>query len=104
MATSKEYELARAFAAVITDWLTPDELAAANDENKFNGFADATCATHNHCDANEAMLDAMASLGMEYDPADQQQTDMINKAWLIAKASGFDPSAILDTPQTQHGG
>lgn len=71
--------LAREFADVICCELTEDEVAEVVAKN----------ATSNEC-----MLQAMASFGMELAPDDQAQTDLMNRAWDIAKAAGFDQTRI----------
>lgn len=47
------------------------------------------CHTHDFCDSNQTMLDAMESFGMEFDIHDEKQHRLIVEAWNIAKGSGF---------------
>lgn len=81
-------DLAGTFAAVLREWLTPEQLAEIdriNAESTSKGDT-LVCATHDYCDANEAMLLALERHGVEYS-ADLHDT--INLAWEIAKARGF---------------
>lgn len=86
--------LAAAFAAAIVDSMMPSELEGVNAKNKRNGYADAVCATHDYCDANQAMLDALENLNIEYDPNSQSQVDLVNGAWAMAKRADFDVSSL----------
>jgi hypothetical protein len=58
---------------------------------------DSSCATHDYCDANMAMLEAQKRLGqdeswLELDPDDEKRvpvTDLFNDAWGFAKSKDF---------------
>lgn len=76
-------ELARSFADILGDWLTPEQFAEMREKNRANICANI-CASHDYCDANEAMLDAFEYLAhREADLIDD--ADLINEAWNIAK-------------------
>ena len=48
------------------------------------------CHSHDYCDANQVMLDAMALINLgELDTQDEQQMTLINSAWSIAKQNEF---------------
>lgn len=64
------------------------------------------CHSHDHCDANMAMEEALKSFGLdvftpEYDenaesPLDEKVADLWNEAWDIAKASEFAVAGELE--------
>lgn len=86
-------KLAAAFADNVAAYLGPDELAEANRRNAEETRPDV-CHTHDFCDANVLMLEAMESQGIEFDPSSGPQADFCNAAWRLAKAAGFDPHAF----------
>jgi hypothetical protein len=45
-----------------------------------------TCATHDFCDANQAMIDALQTFGLDFD---QAEIALVNTAWDIAKSWRF---------------
>lgn len=47
------------------------------------------CHSHDFCDPNQAMIDALASLGHDFDHSDDAQIAMISDAWSIARRIGF---------------
>ena len=78
--------LAKQFTKVLNEWLTPEQLAEVRRLNATPEYA-RCCATHNYCDANQAMLDAFAeTFGRDYQSDD---VDVINEAWDRAKAKEF---------------
>jgi hypothetical protein len=83
--------LGREFAGVLRSWLTPTQMAQvlrsnAQPENK------AVCASHDYCDANQAMLDAFTRVfKVEMDLSDEDCTTLWGTAWDLAKASEFFP-------------
>lgn len=88
MSNPSPEQLASEFKSVLSYWLTRDELIQidllnAGDDNS------SVCHSHDFCDANQAMLDAMERHGMDFDPSDESQASLINAAWTIAKQSGF---------------
>lgn len=54
--------VAKTFVAVLKAWLTKKEFAEVKARNKKNGKA-GWCASHDFCDANMAMFDAMKKCG-----------------------------------------
>jgi hypothetical protein len=86
--------LARRFAAVLLEWLGATTLRDVNARNATYaaeyGDPNRVCATHDFCDANQAMLDALESLhGPDYELSDDAVHALINAAWTQAKAAGF---------------
>ena len=81
--------LAVRFARVLHEWLTPAEIATVNLLNASEENA-SICHSHDVCDPNQAMIDALEELGAELDIQDDAQVRLIDEAWAIAKASRFD--------------
>lgn len=95
----REYtKLANEFSKVLREWLTEQEMEIVRERNheeelKENKYS--ICHSHDFCDANEAMIQAMKNLDIDWIFADEDpeakeiQTDLINKAWNRAKANDF---------------
>ena len=92
-------QIADQFKTVIRSWLTSDQLIEVDRRNGVR--ADATCATHDFCDANMALLEALAHFGMTEDEACDRLTQEVkgddlltntNDGWTLAKVEGFHPS------------
>lgn len=94
--------LAAEFCRILHEWLTPDQIADAVIKNAVAATSGdhGVCHSHDHCDANQAMLDAWEVVfGKGKAPAfiDSDRTEaeknaelkITNDAWSIAKASGF---------------
>lgn len=88
------HELAYRFAARLQRWLTPAQLAAVNLANATETNP-GICHTHDVCDPNQAIIDALAEMGRECDPQDEQQSLLIDFAWTIARAAEFDHHRIF---------
>ena len=102
---NKDKQLSLEFSKIIREWLTPEELVKVNKLNRTNpeALSGSICHTHDFCDANQAMIDAMELCGIEwifapetrdpdYDNVSQskdRQGQMIDRAWNLAKANGF---------------
>lgn len=52
-------EAAKRFDAVLREWLTPAEYRAVLCMNRTAAYADGVCASHDYCDANMAMAEAL---------------------------------------------
>lgn len=58
------------------------------------------CHSHDFCDANEYMMDALESVHylrgkpFNFNPEDEEQGKLIADAWEIAKRAGFDNNNI----------
>jgi hypothetical protein len=63
--------------------------------NHLNGTpeytANSLCATHNYCDSNQAMIDALKAFGVEWD---SDNCDLCNAAWALAKQAEFNPEHV----------
>jgi len=78
-------ELAERFSSILREWLTPEQLASVNAMNRSDEDK-SICHTHDVCDPNQAMIDALASFGIDWSP---DEMPLIDDAWGIAKANGF---------------
>lgn len=91
-------QVADQFKTVLREWLTADQLASVD---RVNGErADASCATHDHCDANMAMLEALVrlcptktedELCSELCLGKTPLLNAVNDGWTLAKVEGFYP-------------
>ena len=90
--------VADVFRQILQGWLTPEELAAVDAENERRG--DNTCASHDYCDPNMAMMEAMQRFDLPW-PTDEDgeirdeeyneaHCALWNEAWGLAKARGFN--------------
>lgn len=88
----KYTKLANKFSEVLQEWLTDDMIQEINRRNDLEPNENI-CHSHDFCDANEAMLEAMDRLDIDWIFADEEgkgkQTDLLNKAWDRAKANNF---------------
>ena len=86
--------LAKEFLSIIRSWLTTEQLQEIDRRNEASD--DGACASHDFCDANQAMIDAMEKLGI----ADIQCT-LVDGAWEIAKLEGFTVKSTEPADQNQ---
>lgn len=93
-----ELALARAFSRKLAAWLNAEELATVRDRNA-SLYPAGSCASHDFCDANEAMEQAFRDVfGRDSyvgDDTADRDWDIIADAWTLAKAAGFDPAAPM---------
>lgn len=85
-------ELANTFSAVLNEWIH-EKLYEVNLRNKEKNYIEGSwCATHDFCDANQAMIDAFKKVfGYEPTGRDQKDNSLIDHAWNIAKHAEFKP-------------
>jgi hypothetical protein len=101
--------VAEQFIAVLVEWLTPEQLSMVAVLNSVQD--DVVCATHDFCDANVAMDEALCrvwgmdlsdlsrffvSSSREFDGLADETVDLWNHAWKAAKTA----IAVRFTPQT----
>lgn len=77
--------LARLFSIRIRATIPPEMLAEVREKNKTR--APGVCHTHDYCDANQCMIDAMQP--EEFDPESDEQAARVTAAWDMARESGF---------------
>ena len=75
------------FVAILNDWLTGYEMDLIRNHNATPAYA-YSCASHDFCDANMAMLTAFETLAdCAFDLDNQDHVDLFNAAWDYAKAN-----------------
>lgn len=93
--TMKEAALAKAFCEKLHEYAkdlkSEDGLQQAIKDNASEKDS-SICHSHDFCDANMAMLDAVKSLGSDLNFEDEKMMTIVNQAWGRAKAVGFDPA------------
>jgi len=81
--------LARAFSSVLKEWISDDQMKKVNELNQTQEYIDC-CASHNYCDANEAMAEALEALNVDHpDLNNDGMRNLWNEAWTIAKQNQF---------------
>lgn len=84
--------LAQEFSKVLGNWLAPSQLREVTLRNSRETNPNI-CHSHDFCDANMAMDQALKNLGAEAFPAEggmsDEVVDLWNEAWDIAKANDF---------------
>jgi hypothetical protein len=90
-AALREAALADRFTAVLREWLTKAEFAEMLRRNEGDPrYAGDSCASHDFCDANEAMAEAWADvIGGEIDLDSDAETAIWNAAWRRARGRGL---------------
>lgn len=78
------YKIAVKFCENIGAWLDDEQIAEVNRRNASEANPNI-CHSHDFCDANQAMIDAV---GEEFYNSDPQNAN-INEAWMMAKSWGF---------------
>lgn len=83
--------LATRFCIELREELDDDTIAKIVRRNKSEGFiGTGACASHDFCDANQVMLNALAMLGVSFDAEDGEQAAWMDEAWTIARMLDFD--------------
>lgn len=77
--------VAEEFCRILRKWLTPEEMAEINRRNSTPEYS-VCCASHDFCDPNQAMIDALSIFGLEFHPS---MCDYLNDVWTIARNSEF---------------
>jgi len=85
---------ANIFSRIIRDWAGDDlaEIVRLNAE-EVDAFV---CHTHDFFDANEAMMDAFAELGLSDDLQDDATHQLWGAAWGLAKDNAFQFKAASE--------
>ncbi len=93
--TPTPIQLAHEFCRVLSEWLTPEQLAEINRLNAEETDPNI-CHSGDYCDSNQALLDAMEVFGI--DGFDQSLIPLCNDTWVIARAAGFNSGNIPREP------
>lgn len=71
-------------------------MAEVNIRNQTEEYRSGNlCASHDFCDPNQAMIDALEYFGHSWDV---DYNELINEAWEIAKSHRFDVEEIEALP------
>jgi hypothetical protein len=84
-------EVAKSFSRLLHGDLGPTKMAVVLERNRAEE-SKGVCHSHDFCDANMTMLDAMKEHGLMQDEGvslGDQDTDTWNEAWDIAKRAEF---------------
>lgn len=80
-----EISLKKAFRSILREWLTPEQIA---EVNRLNTEDSDCCHSHDFCDANEAMIEAVRRV-FKRDIDFDNDMDLINSTWTEVKKEGF---------------
>lgn len=86
-------KLAKDFTQLMNDELSPELIAKVVELNQ-NKPIPFGCHSHDFCDPNQVMIDAMAMQNEEFDAQNFEQGCAINQAWDFAKKTKFDASHV----------
>lgn len=81
-------QLAREFSKQLGQQLSAEQLRDVVKLNAEENNSRDICHSHDFCDANVVMLEAMAALGVK-DSHSVEADALWNEAWQIAKERGF---------------
>ncbi len=82
-------QLCDQFCRILNEWLDPPTVGEINRLNSLPEYA-GCCASHDFCDPNQAMADALETFGVEFHP---DLCDLINEAWDQARERQFAADA-----------
>lgn len=96
------YLIAREFTKVLRSWLSREEMDTVVSRNKTKKYQDGSCATHDFCDSNQAMLDAFEKImGREVvfhddeipgsEKQEEEDSALMDAAWNMAREKEFYP-------------
>jgi hypothetical protein len=88
MNTPNAYELATAFSRILRDTLTDEQLSDVRARNAAETNP-SICHSHDYCDANQVMIDALQSVGYPYSMDDDALFALECDAWELARAGKF---------------
>lgn len=86
-------KIAYHFADVLDQMLEPGEIQEIVKRN--NGIG-GHCASHDFCDANEAMIFAFEIIDADFDLNNEDCLNAINSAWALARVHDFNVDNILE--------
>jgi len=78
-------QLSEEFCRILNEWLDNDAMCEINRRNSLADY-EGCCASHDFCDPNQAMAEALETFGIQFHP---DLCELINEAWDIAKSHRF---------------
>lgn len=89
-------KIADQFRAVLRSWLSEAECLEVDARNR-KEKNENICHTHDFCDSNEAMLQALETItGREMNIGNDDDNALFNDAWSLAKDDGFSTYRPMD--------
>lgn len=88
MNTPDVYDLAAAFSRILRDTLTDEQLSDVRERNAAETNP-SICHSHDYCDANQVMIDALQSVGYPYSMDHDALFALECDAWELARAGKF---------------
>lgn len=83
-------KVSHSFSWYLRNWLTVDQLKEVNRKNETEEYIqNRYCASHEYCDPNEAMIQAMEGNGFKFDTQSEEQNKVIKEAWNLSKKLKF---------------
>ncbi len=79
-------ELAVLFTDALKSRMSEDDFKEMKRRNAENAQYNQRCASHDFCDANAAMVEALKKLGIPFNFEDADQWILINRAWALARS------------------
>lgn len=79
-------ELSAEFSRILNEWLGPKRIREINRRNALPEYANC-CASHDFCDSNQAMIEALETFGIEFHP--DRCIDLVDAAWDHAQKRQF---------------
>ena len=82
-------ELAREFSRLLLAYIGLEDMETVNYLHDLDGPESGICHTHDYCDANQIMIDAIQNIiGGEYG-FDLDDCNCLNQAWNMARRNEF---------------
>lgn len=85
-----EDRIADEFLRIVREWCGPEQCAEIDRRNATSEYAyHGHCASHDFCDPNQAMIDALTKFEITYDAQCDALGLLIDDVWGEAKRKGF---------------
>lgn len=88
------WDIARAFSRQLHATLTKEQMDEVNARNTANWEPQRVCHSHDFCDANQCMIDALDELGVPHGHIASFITPEVDEGWNIAKECEYDLEEI----------
>ena len=89
--------LAKQFIIELRETVSDEEMDEINARNATPEYINTgCCASHDFCDPNQCMIDALENLGFTFETQDNAQLQAIDQAWTLAKSCEFNADALAN--------
>lgn len=85
--------LANKFSMILRSWLSEEEMQEVIKRNKSETNR-SVCHSHDFCDANMAMQEALESFGLTVSADSDEDAALWNGAWNLAQKSDFTLGSV----------